>query len=72
MTYFSEVEGINSKPVSFGSDAPRLEKFARKAICGPGSILTAHTDKEYVLVSDLRKAVEQDIKIFKTVTKETI
>ena len=72
MTYFSEVEGIPSKPVSFGSDAPRLEKFARRAICGPGSILTAHTDKEYVLVSDLQKAVEQDIKIFKTVTKETI
>ena len=70
MMYFSEVEGIPSKAVSFGSDAPRLEKFPRRAICGPGSILTAHTDKEYVLVSDLKKAVEQDIKIFKTIMNE--
>jgi acetylornithine deacetylase len=68
--YFSEVEGIESKPVSFGSDAPRLGKFARRAICGPGSILTAHTPEEFVLVSDFRKAVEQYVKIFKTVTKE--
>lgn len=69
--YFNEVEGIESKPVSFGSDAPRLFKFARKAICGPGSILTAHTDKEYVLVSDIRKAVEQDVLIYKTIIKRT-
>ena len=72
MMYFSEVPGIESKPVSFGSDAPRLSKFACRAICGPGSILTAHTDKEYVLVSDLEAAVENDIKIFKTVTKENL
>ena len=67
MRYFSDIEGIPSKPVSFGSDAPRLDNFARRAICGPGSILTAHTDKEYVLVSDLKKAVEQYILIYKTV-----
>ena len=70
LSYFAEVEGIPSKSVSFGSDAPRLGKFARKAICGPGSILTAHTDKEYVLVSDIKKAVEQDILIFKTIMNE--
>lgn len=69
---FSKVEDIPSKPVSFGSDAPRLVKFARKAICGPGSILVAHTPNEYVLVSDLMLAVERDIKIFKTVTKENV
>lgn len=51
--------GIRSKPVSFGSDAPRLYRFPERALCGPGSILVAHTDKEYVLLSDLEKAVEQ-------------
>ena len=70
MTYFSTVEGIPAKPVSFGSDAPRLDKFPMKAICGPGSILTAHTDNEYVLVSDLERAVEQNILIFKKVINE--
>ena len=66
--YFHEVDGIPSKPASFGSDAPRLTKFQRKAICGPGSILTAHTDKEYVLLSEMEKAVEQYGRIFKSVT----
>ena len=69
--YFCDVEGVESKPVSFGSDAPRLVKFVRKAICGPGSILTAHTDNEYVLFSDIRKAVEQDVLIYKTILKRT-
>ena len=70
LEYFHEVDGIEVKTVSFGSDAPRLGKFARKAICGPGSILTAHTDNEYILVSDIRKAVDQYVRIFKEVTKE--
>lgn len=65
--YFHDVEGIEAKAVSFGSDAPRLTKFPMRAICGPGSIFTAHTDKEYVLVSDMEKAVEQDVRIFKTI-----
>lgn len=67
--YFHDVEGIETKAVSFGSDTPRLSGFPMKAICGPGSILTAHTDKEYVLVSQLEKAVEQDVGIFKTINE---
>ena len=69
LEYFSAVEGIESKPVAFGSDAPRLTRFPGKGICGPGSILVAHTDKEYVLLSDLQKAVEQDVKIYRTTSK---
>lgn len=65
MEYFSEVDGISQITASFGSDAPRLNKFSRRAICGPGSILTAHTDKEYVLLSDLEKAVRQDLLIYR-------
>ena len=65
--YFHSVEGIEAKTVSFGSDAPRLARFPVKAICGPGSILTAHTDKEYVLCSELEKAVGQYVEIFKKI-----
>lgn len=68
--YFHDVEGINTKAVSFGSDAPRLSKFPMKGICGPGSILTAHTDMEYVLLSDMKKAVEQYVRIFKTINEQ--
>ena len=67
--YFHDVEGVETKAVSFGSDAPRLSGFQMKAICGPGSILTAHTDKEYVLLSQLGNAVEQYVRIFKTINE---
>ncbi len=70
LEYFHSVEGIPSAPASFGSDAPRLTGFRRKAICGPGSILTAHTDKEYVLVSDLDRAVMQYVKIYEHIQNE--
>lgn len=69
LEYFHGVDGIPSKPVSFGSDAPRLTKFPGKAICGPGSILTAHTDNEYVLLEDIEKAAEQYVRIFKSVER---
>ena len=67
--YFHDVEGIETKAVSFGSDAPRLNGFPMKAICGPGSILTAHTDKEYVLLYQLEKAEDQYLRIFKTINE---
>lgn len=62
-TYFT-LDGVPSKTVAFGSDAPQLAKFSRKALFGPGSILCAHTDREYVLLSDMEKAVETYLSIF--------
>lgn len=67
--YFHDVKGIETKAVSFGSDAPRINGFPMKAICGPGSILTAHTDKEYVLLYQLEKAEDQYLRIFKTINE---
>lgn len=58
------LDDIPSKTVAFGSDAPRLSKFCRRALCGPGSILVAHTSEEHILISDLEKAVEQYIRMF--------
>lgn len=58
------LEGFDSAPVAFGSDAPHLTNFAHKAICGPGSILTAHRSDEQVLAADLEKAVDQYVDIF--------
>lgn len=63
--YFT-VDGIPSAPVAFGSDAPHLTNFEHKAICGPGSILTAHRDDEKVLVKDLETAVNLYVKIFES------
>ena len=63
------VEGLPSKSVAFGSDAPHLKNFTHKAICGPGSITVAHRDDECVRVADLATAVEQYLALYQAVTK---
>ena len=63
------VEGLPSKSVAFGSDAPHLKNFTHKAICGPGSITVAHRDDEHVLVADLATAVEQYLVLYRSVTE---
>lgn len=52
------VNGLPRTIVSFGSDAPQLGNFHRRALCGPGSIAVAHTEDEYVLLSQLEEAVK--------------
>ena len=64
------VEGLPSKSVAFGSDAPHLKNFTHKAICGPGSITVAHRDDEHVMVADLATAVEQYIALYRSVMEE--
>jgi len=64
MEYFVP-NGLDTTVVSFGSDAPRLDKFRRRSLCGPGSILVAHTEMEYVLESEIEKAARQYVGIFK-------
>ena len=63
------VEGLPSKSVAFGSDAPHLKNFSHKAICGPGSITVAHRDDEHVLVADLATAIEQYLALYRSVTE---
>lgn len=63
------VAGIPQTTVAFGSDAPQLHKFARRALCGPGSILVAHTPDEFVLLEDLEKAAGQYVEMYKELTK---
>lgn len=60
-------EGFKGKIAAFGSDAPHLKGFERKIICGPGSILRAHTPEEDVLLSDIDKAITNNIKFYETV-----
>ena len=69
-TRFEMLDGFDTKPVSFGSDAPQLRCFDRKMLCGPGSILVAHRDDEHVCLSDLEKAVQNYIDIYKTIVNK--
>lgn len=58
------LEGFGTKTVAFGSDAPQLTNFSRKALCGPGSILVAHTDAEYIYWDDIATAVDNYVAMF--------
>lgn len=66
LEYFT-FPGIETKPVAFGSDAPRLTKFHNRSLCGPGSIFVAHTANEYVLGSELEKAETQYVGMVKDI-----
>ena len=63
-TKYDTLDGFDTKPVAFGSDAPQLTNFRRKILCGPGSILVAHRQEEHIRLSDLETAVENYIRIF--------
>lgn len=64
---FETLEGFPTTVVAFGTDAPNLNNFDKKILCGPGSILVAHTENEHILIADLEKAVDNYIKIFEEI-----
>lgn len=63
-TKYEVLDGFQTKPVAFGSDAPQLTNFRRKILCGPGSILVAHRDDEHITLAALDAAVENYIRIY--------
>jgi acetylornithine deacetylase len=52
-----EVDGFNTKVVRFTTDIPHLPNWGTPLLIGPGSILVAHTNDEFVLKKDLERAV---------------
>jgi len=65
------VDGFESAPVAFGSDAPHLTGFAHRSICGPGTVKVAHRSDEYILIQDMETAVSQYVRMFRTITQES-
>ena len=66
-TRFETFEGFQTKPVSFGSDAPQLTNCPRNILCGPGSILVAHRPDEHILFADIEAAVGNYVRIFENI-----
>lgn len=62
-------EGFKGKPAAFGSDAPHLQGFEKKIICGPGSILVAHTQDEFVQITDIEQAITNNIRFYECCNK---
>ena len=68
-TMYETLSGFDTKPVAFGSDAPQLKCFTRKMLCGPGSILVAHRDEEYIMLSDIETAVSNYVRMYEMITE---
>jgi acetylornithine deacetylase len=54
-----EIDGFEAAPVAFGTDVPRLreEWCEKRVLYGPGSILVAHGEGEYVSAKELVESV---------------
>lgn len=51
------LQGFDSAPAAFGTDAPHLTNFGHKIICGPGTVRVAHRDDEHITLAELEEAV---------------
>jgi len=68
--YFHTVDGFETNVVSYGTDAPEFRNIKNKILYGPGSILDAHTENEFVKIKDLYKAVEDVKLIYRKIVNE--
>lgn len=55
---FMGLPGFEQEVVSFGSDAPYLKEMGRIVMCGPGSIIHAHSEDEQIELQDLRAGID--------------
>ncbi|MCA1590598.1 MAG: M20/M25/M40 family metallo-hydrolase [Acidobacteria bacterium] len=53
-----DVDGFDRKVVRFTTDIPYLTNWGQPLLLGPGSILVAHTSREFVWKAELEEAVE--------------
>jgi acetylornithine deacetylase len=60
---FRTVPGIPTMTASFTTDIPKLSNWGEPVLFGPGSILVAHTDKEFISKRELLEAVTSYQKI---------
>jgi acetylornithine deacetylase len=63
------VEGIEQCVVRFTTDIPYLSNWGTPLLLGPGSILNAHTDREFVEKSELISAVDLYVQLARTLLK---
>jgi acetylornithine deacetylase/succinyl-diaminopimelate desuccinylase-like protein len=49
--------GFGEYAASFGTDVPRLKGTHKKYLYGPGSILSAHTEDEFIKIDDLVESI---------------
>jgi len=55
---FLTVPNIPTMTASFTTDIPQLSSWGQPVLLGPGSILVAHTDREFISKAELMQAIE--------------
>jgi len=60
---FVKVPGIPTMTASFTTDIPKLSAWGQPVLMGPGSILVAHTDREFLAKAELMQAIELYVQI---------
>jgi len=60
---FRTIPGIPTMTASFTTDIPALSNWGEPVLLGPGNILVAHTEGEYVEKSELAEAVDRYVLI---------
>jgi acetylornithine deacetylase len=55
---FLTVPGIETMTASFTTDIPKLTAWGEPVLFGPGSILVAHTEREFLAKDELMQSVE--------------
>lgn len=66
---FFTLPGFKTGIASFGSDAIHLSNFGKKLLYGPGNIINAHTNNEYIKIKDAVMAVYQLKKLYRKLIK---
>jgi acetylornithine deacetylase len=57
------VPGYEAAVFPYTTDIPFLDRWGQPLLFGPGSILVAHTDDEYISIPELRAAVADYVRI---------
>jgi acetylornithine deacetylase len=60
---FLTVPGMATMTASFTTDIPKLTAWGEPMLLGPGSILVAHTDREFLSKAELMQAIELYVQI---------
>ena len=56
---FRTIPGIPTMTASFTTDIPALSNWGEPVLLGPGDILVAHTEREYLEKRELLEAIER-------------
>jgi acetylornithine deacetylase len=65
-----KLEGYETDVVAFTTDLPSLTNWGRPLLLGPGSISTAHTERECVRKSDLTAAADLYYRMVRDLKKQ--